>query len=82
MRRTSAHAAEKRRAGEIDLAQRRGEQAVVLEAVAAAPFVEKLPLQIADRERNPAARLNGEVVEQERLVVRAVQALQRVRVRV
>ena len=61
-----------------DLGQRRREQRVVLEAGAAAPFVEKLALEIGKPEPDRAARLNRQVLEQERLAMREVQAAQRV----
>jgi hypothetical protein len=50
-----SHAPEQRRAGEADLGQRRCEQRVVLEAVAAAPLVEKLALEIFEPEPDRAA---------------------------
>ena len=81
MRRTSAHASEQRGAVDADLAQRGREQRVVLEAVAAAPLVEELALEIAEREADAPAGLNRQVLEEERLAVRAVQAPERVGVR-
>ena len=43
---------------------------------AAASLIEKLPLQSGDRQRNAAAGLNRDVLEQKRLAVRAMQPLE------
>src|ERR1041384_7572275 len=71
-RRTSPHSAEQGRRPEPDVAERRGEEGVVLEAVAAAPLVEELALEIVEADADSAAGLDREVLEQERLAVRAV----------
>src|SRR5207237_10283645 len=78
VRRPAPHAAEQRVARDAELAQRRGKERVVLEAVAAASFVEKLALEIADGETDAASGLNREVLEEERLTVRAMQPPQRI----
>ena len=81
VRRAAPHTAEERVGGNPELAQGRREQRVVLEAVAAAPLVEELALEIAEREADAPAGLNRQVLEEERLAVRAVQAPERVGVR-
>jgi hypothetical protein len=81
LRRTAADAAEQRRRHEPDLAERGGEQRVVLEAVAAAPFVEKLPLEIGEAEPNRTAQLNRDVLEEKRLAMREMQPPKRLQIR-
>ena len=78
LRRSSAHAAEQRRGFEAGVAQRGGEQRVVLEAIAAASGVQELALQVGKREADAGPRLNRQVLEQERFAVRPVQPAQRV----
>ena len=71
------HASEQRDRFQADLAQDLREQRVLLEAVAAAPLVKKLPFEIAKSQADLAAGLNRQVLEEERLAVREMEPAQR-----
>src|SRR5207253_292476 len=76
-RRTAAHAAEEQADVVVEVAKRRGQQRVVLEAVAAAALIDELPFQRVEREVHAAPGLDVDVVEEERAPVGAVDAPQR-----
>ena len=77
--RPAAHASQQRRRIEPDLAERGPEECVVLEAVAAAPAIEKFPFEIGKGETDPAAALDRKVFKQKGLAVGDMETAQRVR---
>ena len=77
LRRSASHAPEQRRCREARVVQRRREQGVVLEALAAAPLISELALDVGDFGADRAAGLNRQVLEEERFAMREVQTAQR-----
>src|SRR5947207_15478255 len=76
--RPAAHASQQRRRIEPDLAERGPEECVVLEAVAAAPAIEKFPFEMGKGETDPpAAALDRKVFKQKGLAVGDMETAQR-----
>jgi hypothetical protein len=71
---SAAHAPEERGRPESDVVQHCREQRVVLKAVPAAALVEELSLDVLQRNADPTAGLNRQVLEQKRFAMRDVQA--------
>ena len=73
---TATHSRQQRREAEAQIPKRGAEERVVLETIAAAPLVQELAFEILEREADPAALLNRQILEEKPLAVCQVHAAQ------